>query len=94
MRPFVPPERQHYLKTEPGFICKRDRIRLDTHVGSSASALGARLRQMEAVLPQFQTECESGQADQRRKVVLAGDETFFGDLLILVLMDLTSGQCR
>jgi hypothetical protein len=69
-------------------------IRLDTHVGSSASALGARLRQMEAVLPQFQTECESGQADQRRKVVLAGDETFFGDLLILVLMDLTSGQCR
>ena len=46
---------------------------------------------MEAVLPQFQTECESRQADQRRQVVLAGDETFFGDLLILVLMDLTSG---
>jgi hypothetical protein len=66
-------------------------IRLDTQVGSSASALGARLRQMEAVLPQFQTECESGQADQRRQVVLAGDETFFGELLILVLMDLTSG---
>ena len=66
-------------------------IRLDTHVGASASALGARLRQMEAVLPQFQKECESGQAAQRRQVVLAGDETFFGDLLILVLMDLTSG---
>ena len=65
-------------------------IRLDTHVGASASALGARLRQMEAVLPQFQKECESGQAAQRRQVVLAGDETFFGDLLILVLMDLTS----
>jgi len=66
-------------------------IRIDTHVGSSASALGARLRQMEEVLPKFQKECESGQADQRRKVVLAGDETFFGELLILVLMDLTSG---
>lgn len=66
-------------------------IRIDTHVGVSPSALGARLRQMEAMLPKFQTECESGQADQRRKVVLAGDETFFGELLILVLMDLTSG---
>ena len=66
-------------------------IRIDTHVGSSAAAVGARLRQMEAVLPQFQQACESGQADQRRQVVVAGDETFFGDLLILVLMDLTSG---
>jgi len=66
-------------------------IRLDTHVGSSASALGARLRQMEKMLPQFQTACEAGQSTPRRKVVLAGDETFFGELLILVLMDLTSG---
>ena len=66
-------------------------IRLDTHVGASASALGARLRQMEEILPQFQKECESGQVAQRRQVVLAGDETFFGELLILVLMDLTSG---
>jgi hypothetical protein len=31
MRPFVPPERQHYLKTEPGFICKRDRMIVTAH---------------------------------------------------------------
>ncbi len=66
-------------------------IQLDAHVGASPSALGARLKQMENLLPQFQTECESGQSAQRRQVVLAGDETFFGELLILVLMDLTSG---
>ena len=53
--------------------------------------MGARLRQMEEVLPKFQTECESVSSAQRRRVVLAGDETFFGELLILVLMDLTSG---
>lgn len=66
-------------------------IQLDAHVGASPSALGDRLKQMEHWLPQFQTACESGQSDPRRRVVLAGDETFFGDLLILVLMDLTSG---
>jgi hypothetical protein len=57
-------------------------IQLDAHVGASPPALGSRLRQMENFLPKFQKGCESGQSAQRRQVVVAGDETCFGDLLI------------
>jgi len=66
-------------------------IRLDTHVGVSPSALGTLLQRMEALLPEFQRMCEAQQSDKKHKAVLAGDETFFGELLILVLMDLPSG---
>ena len=46
---------------------------------------------MELLLPQFQEACEQQVNKQQRKVVVAMDETFFGDFLILVLMDLSSG---
>jgi hypothetical protein len=49
------------------------------------------MQQMELLLPQFQEACEQQGNKQKRKGVVAMDETFFGDFLILVLMDLSSG---
>ena len=46
---------------------------------------------MEKLLPKFQAECEQSIKEQPREVVVGLDETFFGDFLILVLMDLRSG---
>ena len=46
---------------------------------------------MELLLPAFQAACEQNANQQKRKAVVAMDETFFGDFLILVLMDLSSG---
>lgn len=46
---------------------------------------------MEALLPDFQAACEQQVNTEPRKAVVAMDETFFGDFLILVLMDLRSG---
>ncbi len=66
-------------------------IRIDTHVGISSSALHRQLSQMEGLLPLFQQSCESGVLAQPRSAVVAMDETFFGDFIILVLMDLSSG---
>jgi len=66
-------------------------IRLDTHVGTSASSLRSQMNNMEKLLPLFQQRCESEASTQPRKAVVAADETFFGDFLILVLMDLSSG---
>jgi hypothetical protein len=66
-------------------------IHIDTHIGVSPSALRQQLSHMESLLPLFQQHCENTVSDQPRSTVLAMDETFFGDFLILVLMDLSSG---
>jgi len=66
-------------------------IRIDTHAGLSPGALRTQLRQMEALLPVFQQSCEASAPTPAGKAVVAADETFFGELLILVLMDLSSG---
>ena len=66
-------------------------IRIGTHVGTSASAMRNQMNNMEKLLPLFQQRCESEASSQSRKAVVAADETFFGDFLILVLMDLSSG---
>lgn len=66
-------------------------IRINTHVGTSASATRNQMNNIENILPLFQQLCESKASNQLRKAVVAGDETFFGELLILVLMDLSSG---
>jgi len=66
-------------------------IRIQTHVGVSPSALLTQLKQMELLLPKFQEECEKNLTKTLRKSVVTMDETFFGDFLILVLMDLRSG---
>jgi hypothetical protein len=46
---------------------------------------------MEGLLPEFQMLCEGQVESTTRESVVAMDETFFGDFLILVLMDLRSG---
>ena len=66
-------------------------IRIHDHVGVSESALRTQIQQMELLLPQFQAVCEQQANTQKRKAVVAMDETFFGEFLILVLMDLSSG---
>ena len=66
-------------------------IRIHDHVGVSEGALRTRMQEMEVLLPQFQATCEQQANKQTRKAVVAMDETFFGDFLILVLMDLSSG---
>jgi Family of unknown function (DUF6399) len=66
-------------------------VRIDSHVGVSPSALRDQIAKMEILLPQFQAECESSATKQTRKIVAGLDETFFGDFIVLVLMDLRSG---
>jgi len=66
-------------------------LHLETHVGVSPTALRTLLAQMEALLPQFQQACEASLPDKTRPAVLAADETFPGDGLLLVLMELSSG---
>lgn len=66
-------------------------IRIDKHVGVSPTVLRDQLTKIEILLPQFQAECENSLAKQTRKIVAGLDETFFGDFMILVLMDLRSG---
>jgi len=66
-------------------------VRIDKHVGVSPSVLRDQITKMEILLPQFQAECENSTTKQVRKIVAGLDETFFGDFIILVLMDLHSG---
>ena len=66
-------------------------IRIDTHVGVSPTVLREQITKIELLLPQFQAECENSLAKQPRKIVAGLDETFFGEFMILVLMDLRSG---
>ncbi|MCK5831793.1 MAG: hypothetical protein KAH20_15980 [Methylococcales bacterium] len=66
-------------------------IRIDTHIGVSVSALQSQLNQMETLLPKFQVLCEKQIKEKPHKIIAGLDETFFGDFIILVLMDLRSG---
>ena len=69
------------------------RLRVDSHVGVSPTALRHRMRRMEKELAEFQQkqEEEQRQKGEKREVVASGDETWFNDKLLLVLMDLKSG---
>lgn len=66
-------------------------VRVDTHIGVSPSAIRTQLNELERLLPEFQAECEKQISHQSREVVAGMDETFFGQFIILVLMDLRSG---
>jgi hypothetical protein len=46
---------------------------------------------METLLPTFQTLCEKQVKKHPHKIIAGIDETFFGEFIILVLMDLRSG---
>jgi len=66
-------------------------LRIETHVGISETALRTLIHVMENLLPAYQKMCEAQPAGTSRKAVLAGDETFFGAEVLLVLIELTSG---
>lgn len=69
-------------------------LRIDTHIGVSPSSLRKQMRKMEAILAEYQVLCEAQASHAREKplsITAAADETFFGELLILVMMDLSSG---
>ena len=69
------------------------RIRLDKHFGTSPTALLTLLRRMDNLIAAYQQthEKQQRQAGTCRDVIVGGDETFFRDLMMLVLMDLPSG---
>jgi hypothetical protein len=68
-------------------------IRVNTHVGVSPSALRTMMSKMEALLAEFGQIQEEKQRQKGagREIVGSGDETWFNDKLVLVLMDLISG---
>lgn len=66
-------------------------IRIDTHVGISETSLLRQLRQMEQGLATYQQQCESSATVPVPERTVALDETFFQQLMILVMMDLPSG---
>lgn len=58
-------------------------IRINTHVGVSPGATLSQLKRMEELLPTFQQQCEASAPPGTRKAVLAADETFFSQMMIL-----------
>ena len=69
------------------------RVHLDQHIGLSPSSLLQILERIEnlAVSYALKLEEERRQTGQEVGIVAAGDETFFNDVVILVLSDLQSG---
>ena len=69
-------------------------LRIHEHVGVSASSLRTIKREMELEINGYQTEQEEAEREKGgtvKKVVGSGDETWFGEDMYLVLMDLVSG---
>ncbi|CAK8711369.1 hypothetical protein KKHLCK_00360 [Candidatus Electrothrix laxa] len=66
-------------------------LRLDTHIGVSPTPIRTRLTQLQNAIIRFQKEVEQNYKDAFKEVIGAADETFFGNALILVFMDLSSG---
>jgi hypothetical protein len=68
-------------------------LRIDTHIGVSPDSLRKRLREMETILAEYQalSEAQAVHKKQPLHITAAADETFFGDILMLVMMDLSSG---
>ncbi len=68
------------------------RIRVEKHVGVSPTALRTMIREIEKELVRYQCEQEAGQKEgEVRQIAAAGDETWLGEKMLLVLMDLGSG---
>lgn len=65
-------------------------IRIDTHIGISESTLQRQLKQMEPLLARYQRECEASAVVPTPERTVAMDETFFQQMMILVMMDLPS----
>jgi hypothetical protein len=67
-------------------------IRINQHIGLSESSIQRILKQAEEELINYQ-QVHEGQLDSEKlqEIVASGDETFFNDEPILVLMELSSG---
>ena len=66
-------------------------LRIDTHVGVSASALRQWIRELEQQLAEFQQTQEASAHCPEPARTVAMDETFFSQMMVLVMMDLPSG---
>lgn len=67
-------------------------IRLEKHVGVSPTALRTLMKRVEEAVIRYGKEQESLHGGKgMREIVCGGDETFFNELVILVMMDLSSG---
>jgi len=66
-------------------------IRIHTHVGISENALRQQLKEMEGLFVTYQQQCESSATAPVSARTVAMDETFFQQMMILVMMDLPSG---
>ena len=70
------------------------RIRVNTHIGVSPTAIRTKLRKIEELAAEFQEYQEKKQSHSGNKMrdsIAAGDETFFKEKVMLVLLDLSSG---
>jgi hypothetical protein len=67
------------------------RVHLDKRIGVSPTALRRVLQRMEEELARYQQIQESQVDGKGHEIIASGDETFFKELMILVLMDLSSG---
>ena len=69
------------------------RVRLERYLAVSPSALRSLRTQMEAVILAYSAEQEQrfGQAGRRLEMIAGADETFFDQVVVLVMMDLVSG---
>jgi len=67
------------------------RIRLDKQIGVSATALRTLLKRLEALVISYQQQQESQRSHLGREIIASADETFFGEFMIIILMDLSSG---
>lgn len=69
-------------------------IRVESQLGISPSALHTLMGRMEAELVEFQQQQEQHQKAQggtERDIVASGDETWLGEQMVLVLLELSSG---
>jgi DNA-binding transcriptional ArsR family regulator len=69
------------------------RVRLERYLAVSPSALRSLRTQMEAVILAYSVEQEQrfGQTGRRLEIIAGADETFFDQVVVLVMMDLVSG---
>ena len=67
------------------------RVRLEKHIGISPSTLRTQFKRMEESIAKFQEINEKDSGKTPREIIGSGDETFFNEMMIFVLMDLSSG---
>jgi len=70
-----------------------NRININHRIGVSATALRTKMKRMEECLIQYQSlhEQEQAASGSTQEIIAGGDETFFREYMLLVLMDLGSG---